>query len=58
MDLAFAKLDEAELNYKLDRCFTKSWSIRGDTDDRPTEEVAYYYSKIACSYRATSDGRH
>ena len=22
----------------------KSWSIRGDADDRPTEEVAFYYN--------------
>ena len=33
--------------YKLDRCFVKSWSTSGDADDRPTEEVAFYYNKIA-----------
>ena len=35
------------LNYKLDRAFIKSWSTSGDADDRPTEEVAFYYNKIA-----------
>ena len=28
----------------------KSWSISGDADDRPTEEVAFYYNKIAFGY--------
>lgn len=37
----------AYLKYKLDRCFVKSWSTSGDADDRPTEEVAFYYNKIA-----------
>ena len=35
------------LNYKLDRAFIKSWSTSGAADDRPTEEVAFYYNKIA-----------
>jgi type VI secretion system secreted protein Hcp len=37
----------AYLVYKLDRCFVKSWSTSGDADDRPTEEVAFYYNRIA-----------
>jgi type VI protein secretion system component Hcp len=37
------------LRYKLDRCFVKSWSTSGDADDRPTEEIAFYYNKIAFS---------
>ena len=45
------------LKYKLDRCFVKSWSTSGDADDRPTEEVAFYYNKIAFSYAQTKDGR-
>jgi type VI protein secretion system component Hcp len=40
----------AYLKYKLDRCFVKSWSTSGDADDRPTEEVAFYYNKIAFAY--------
>ena len=32
--------------YKLERAFIKSWSTSGDADDRPTEEVAFYYNKI------------
>ena len=44
------------LAYKLDRCFIKSWSTSGDADDRPTEEVAFYYNKIAFRYYHTTDG--
>ena len=44
------------LQYKLDRCFVKSWSTSGDADDRPTEEVSFYYNKIAFAYRSTTDG--
>ena len=44
------------LKYKLDRCFVKSWSTSGDADDRPTEEVAFYYNKIAFAYLPTKDG--
>jgi type VI protein secretion system component Hcp len=46
------------LQYKLDRCFVKSWSTSGDADDRPTEEVAFYYNKIAFQYAATTDGKN
>lgn len=45
------------LRYKLDRVFIKSWSTSGDADDRPTEEVAFYYNKIAFVYSATADGK-
>ena len=45
------------LKYILDRCFIKSWSISGDADDRPTEEVAFYYNKIAFCYAKTRDGK-
>lgn len=44
------------LKYKLDRCFVKSWSTSGDADDRPTEEVAFYYNKIAFQHAFTQDG--
>ena len=47
----------AYLKYKLDRVFVKSWSTSGDADDRPTEEVAFYYNKIAFNYTPTKDGR-
>jgi len=43
------------LKYKLDRAFVKSWSTSGDADDRPTEEVAFYYNKIAFAYQPTND---
>ena len=45
------------LKYKLERCFVKSWSTSGDADDRPTEEVAFYYNKIAFAYAQTKDGK-
>lgn len=43
------------LHYKLARAFVKSWNTSGDADDRPTEEVAFYYNKIAFAYM-TDDG--
>jgi type VI protein secretion system component Hcp len=45
------------LQYALDRCFVKSWSTSGDADDRPTEEVAFYYNRIAFNYANTKDGK-
>jgi type VI protein secretion system component Hcp len=44
------------LQYCLERCFIKSWSTSGDADDRPTEEVAFYYNKIAFQYKKTKNG--
>ena len=52
-DEALATLADVE----LERAFIKSWSISGDADDRPTEEVAFYYNKIAFQYAKTVDGR-
>ncbi|MDH3277345.1 MAG: type VI secretion system tube protein Hcp [Nitrosopumilus sp.] len=55
-EIDFVEIEESSgeavpyLKYKLDRCFVKSWSISGDADDRPTEEVAFYYNKIAFAY--------
>ncbi len=45
------------LQYCLHRCFVKSWTTSGDADDRPTEEVAFYYNKIAFQYKTTVDGK-
>jgi type VI protein secretion system component Hcp len=46
--------DEAQpvcyLKYVLARCFVKSWSTSGGADDRPTEEVVFYYNKIAFNF--------
>lgn len=47
----------AYLKYKLDRAIIKSWSTSGDADDRPTEEVSFYYNKIAFNYAETKNGR-
>jgi type VI secretion system Hcp family effector len=42
------------LQYKLQRCFVKSWSTSGDADDRPssskTETFALEYSQIELVY--------
>jgi hypothetical protein len=32
-------------------------STSGDADDRPTEEVAFYYNKIAFKHAKTVDGK-
>jgi type VI secretion system Hcp family effector len=45
------------LRYQLERAFVKSWSTSGDADDRPTEEVAFYYNRIAFTYSHTTDGK-
>jgi type VI protein secretion system component Hcp len=45
------------LRYMLERCFIKSWSTSGSGDERPTEDVAFYYNKIAFQYMATKDGK-
>ena len=38
-------LDELEKVSGGARCFVKSWSTSGDADDRPTEEVAFYFNR-------------
>jgi len=45
------------LAYKLDNVFIKSWSTSGDGDDRPTEDVALWYNKIAFCYFTSPDGK-
>lgn len=45
------------LSYKLDNVFIKSWSTSGDGDERPTEDVAIWYNKIAFGYFVTKDGK-
>ncbi|MGC3967835.1 MAG: type VI secretion system tube protein Hcp [Pirellulales bacterium] len=45
------------LRFKLDNAFVKSWSISGDSDGRPTEDVALWYNKIAFHYYASTDGK-
>jgi hypothetical protein len=54
---ADAELTDEQLERVAGGTFVKSWSTSGDADDRPTEEVAFYYNKIAFSYAATVDGK-
>ncbi|XZE32872.1 type VI secretion system tube protein Hcp [Pirellulaceae bacterium SH501] len=44
------------LAFKLDTVFVKSWSMSGDGDDRPTEDVALWYNKLAFVYFPTTNG--
>ena len=43
------------LKYKLDRAFIKSWSISGDADDRPTEEVTLNFTEIEHTYKPPAE---
>ncbi len=43
------------LKYKLERCFIKSWSTSGDADDRPTNDVAIIFNRIAFTYAGSPD---
>jgi hypothetical protein len=52
-----AELTDGQLEKVAGGTFVKSWSTSGDADDRPTEEVAFYYNKIAFSYASTDDGK-
>ncbi len=45
------------LAFKLDNVFIKSWTVSGDGDDRPTEDVALWFNKIAFIYFPTEDGK-
>ena len=38
------------LRIELEKVRVTSWSTSGDADDRPTEEVAFYYNKITLKY--------
>ena len=52
-----AELTDEDLSKVSGGSFVKSWSTSGDADDRPTEEVAFYYNKIAFNYSHTPDGK-
>jgi hypothetical protein len=52
-----AALSEDDLQTVAGGTFVKSWSTSGDADDRPTEEVAFYYNRIAFNYAMTKDGK-
>ena len=38
------------LAYKLDRAMVTSWSTSGPANERPTEEVAFYYNKLSTAF--------
>jgi len=43
------------LHYKLERAFVRTWSTSGNANDRPTEEVSFYYNKIAFAYASDNN---
>ncbi len=45
------------LQFRLDNVFIKTWSMSGDADSRPTEEVSLWYNKLAFMYFPTADGK-
>ncbi len=57
VEVAAGGMPVCYLRYKLDRCFVKSWTTNGSADERPTEDVAFYYNKIAFAYLYTADGK-
>jgi len=42
---------------ELYTAFVSSWKITGPEDERPTEEVALWYNKIAIQYHSTTNGK-
>ena len=51
------ELSDDQLEKVAGGASVRSWSTSGDADDRPTEEVAFYYNKIAFAYSTTSAGK-
>jgi type VI secretion system secreted protein Hcp len=45
------------LEFKLFNPIIASWSISGDEDERPTEEVSIWYWKIWMQYYTSKDGK-
>lgn len=45
------------LEFKLFNPIIASWSISGDEDERPTEEISVWYWKIWVQYYTTQDGK-
>jgi hypothetical protein len=52
-----AEIAEDDLEKVTGGTFVKSWSTSGDADDRPTEEVSFYYNRIAFNYASSPDGK-
>ena len=57
VEVGGARRNVVYLHFKLDTVFVKSWSISGDADDRPSEDVALWYNRIAFNYWASTDGK-
>ena len=46
------------LEYKLHNPIVASWSISGEEDERPTEEMTLWYWKIWMQYFTSTDGKN
>ena len=46
------ELNDGKTRYQLQEVMVSSCGRSGDADDRPTEEVAFYYNRIAFNYSA------
>lgn len=45
------------LKLAMDNVIVKTWSISGDSDERPSEEVTFWYNRIAFQYWYSPDGK-
>ncbi len=51
------QLPSCYLHFVMERCYVQRWDIESGDEDRPVEEVAIYYNKIAFGYVDTdADG--
>ena len=41
----------------MDTCFVKSWTTSGSGDDRPTEDVTFFFNRIGAIYRQATEGK-
>jgi type VI protein secretion system component Hcp len=49
-DASGSALPQCYAHFVMERCYVKRFGTSASADDRPTEEVAFYYNKIAFSY--------
>lgn len=60
VEIFFTGADATKAPYlivKMENAWVKSWSTSGDADGRPTEEVSFYFQKIAIGYSAPTDSK-
>jgi len=55
-DASNATIAVVFMQMHLKNAFVKTWSISGDADGRPTEELTYWYNGITFTWYRTKDG--